>query len=100
MTVHRLYHDGKWRKTLALLAEMLPDKAYPHDAADIHYWTGRCHVEMDKPTAAVEALTKAIQADPKRAAFYELRGEAYRDLGEKAKAQADFAKAKVLAGEK
>ena len=96
MTVHRLYHDGKFRKTLALLEAMQAEKIYTHDAADVYSWIGRCHVEMGKPALAVEAFTKAIQIDPKNAAAYELRGEAYRELGEKAKAQADFAKAKAL----
>jgi tetratricopeptide (TPR) repeat protein len=100
MTVHRLYHDGEFRKTLALLAEMQTDKVYVHDVADLYYWIGRCHVEMRKPAAAVEALTKAIEIDPKKAAAYELRGEAYQGLGEKAKAKADFAKVKALEAER
>ena len=96
MTVHRLYHDGNFRKTLALLAEMQTDKVYVHDVADLHYWIGRCHFEMRKPGPAVEALTKAIEIDPKKAAAYALRGEAYRQLGEKAKAKADFVKARAM----
>jgi tetratricopeptide (TPR) repeat protein len=97
MTVHRLYHDGKFRKTLSLLEAMQTEKIYTHDAADVQCWIGRCHFEMNKPALAVAAFTRAIQLDPKNAAAYELRGEAYRELGEKAKAKADLAKAKALA---
>jgi tetratricopeptide (TPR) repeat protein len=48
---------------------------------------------------AVEDLTNAISADPKRAEAYVFRGSAYRYLEELGKAQADISVALKLAPE-
>lgn len=45
---------------------------------------------------AIDNATKAIQINPKFANAYQLRGLCYQELGDNAKAQADFKKAKEL----
>ena len=45
---------------------------------------------------AIADATKAIQINPKYVPAYQLRGKIYQKLGDEAKAQADFAKAKEL----
>ena len=94
-TVRRLYHDGKFDQTLKLLQQMLADKSY-HDHCDVHLWIGRCYMEIGSPQQAIQPLTAAISIDPNRLAAYLLRGDAYTQLGEKSKAEADYKKAREL----
>ena len=47
---------------------------------------------------AIKEFTKAIELYPNVAAYYELRGKCYKAIGDNARAQADFAKAKQLGG--
>ena len=63
------------------------------------YWMGRCLARLGKSAEALTAFTEAIRLDPENAAAYRARGELYEKLGEKAKSQADFAKAKELESE-
>ena len=60
------------------------------------YWIGRCLARLNKPAEAVAAFSEAIRLDPDNAPAYRARGEQYQKLGEKAKAEADLAKAKAL----
>jgi Flp pilus assembly protein TadD len=75
---------------------MRDEKGYEEDQSDANYWIGRCLARMNKPAEAIAALSEAIRLDPESAAAYQARGRLYQKLGEQAKAQADFTKAKQL----
>jgi len=47
-------------------------------------------------TQAIAAFAEAIELDPKNGSAYLGRGYVYDDLGERAKAEADFAEAREL----
>jgi len=100
MTLQTLVRGGNFKKALALLGQMETEKVYTADVADLYVWMGRCHLELGKPALAVEALGKSIGRDSRKAQAYQLRGEAFQKLGERAKAAADFAKAKELSAGK
>ena len=42
MTVHRLYHDGKFGKTLCCWPRCGPTRPTRTTRPDMHYWIGRC----------------------------------------------------------
>ena len=98
-TVHRFWRRGRFAKARELLEQMYDEEGYDEDLADISYWLGRSLIRLNKPTEALEALNEAIRLDPETAPAYRARGELYKKLGEKAKAEADLAKAKKLESE-
>jgi tetratricopeptide (TPR) repeat protein len=98
-TVHRFWRRAKFAKAQKLLEQMLDEEGYDEELSDVSYWLGRCLTQMHKPTEAVEALSEAIRLDPENAPAYRARGELYKKLGEKTKAEDDLAKAKKLESE-
>ncbi|KAI6190047.1 hypothetical protein M3Y97_00074500 [Aphelenchoides bicaudatus] len=63
------------------------------------YWLGKlwnnvsiCWCGMDRPEKALEASEKAIEYDDSRSVHFYNRAIAYRDLGRRAEAKADFKK--------
>jgi tetratricopeptide (TPR) repeat protein len=98
-TVHRFWRRGRIAKAEELLQQMQEEQGYDEEQADISYWLGRSLIRLNKPTEALEALSKAIRLDPQNAPAYRSRGELYKKLGQTAKAEADLAKAKKLASE-
>lgn len=95
-TVHFLWREGNFTKTLQLLRRMCGEEAYEEEESEVHYWIGRCLARLDKPTEAITVLSEAIQFDPDNAPAYRARGRLYEQLDEKNKAEADMAKAKEL----
>ena len=95
-TVHRFWRRGRFAKAQKLLEQMQDEEGYDEELADVSYWLGRCLVRLNKPSEALEAFSEAIRLDPENAPAYRARGELYKKLGEKAKAEADLAKAKEL----
>ena len=95
-TVHRHWRHGQFDKARKLLERMRGEEGYEDEQSDVSYWVARCLARLDKPAEAVAAFSEAIRLDPANAAAYRARGEQYQKLGEKAKAQADAAKAKEL----
>jgi tetratricopeptide (TPR) repeat protein len=95
-TVHRHWRHGQFNKARKVLQRMRDDEGYEEERSAVSYWLGRCLARLDKATDAVAAFSEAIRLDPESAAAYRARGEQYQKLGEKAKAQADAAKAKEL----
>jgi tetratricopeptide (TPR) repeat protein len=98
-TVHRFWRRGRFAKARELLEQMYDEEGYEEELADISYWLGRSLVRLNKPTEALESLNEAIRLDPESAPAYRARGELYKKLGEKEKAEADLAKAKKLGSE-
>jgi Flp pilus assembly protein TadD len=98
-TVHRFWRRGKFTRAQKILEQMREEEGYDEELSDISYWLGRCLIRLNKPTEAIEALNEAIRLDPESAPAYRARGELYRKLGEKSKAEADLAKAKKLESE-
>jgi tetratricopeptide (TPR) repeat protein len=95
-TVHLFWRQGKFLNSKRLLDKMQKEEGYEEDDSDVSYWLGRCLVHLKKPNEAIAAFNEAIRLDPKSADAYRARGELYQKLGEKAKAEADLAKAKEL----
>jgi tetratricopeptide (TPR) repeat protein len=95
-TVHRFWRRGKYAKAQQLLEQMLDEEGYDEDLSEISYWLARSLIGLNKPQEALEELNEAIRLDPKSAPAYRTRGELYKKLGEKAKSEADLAKAKKL----
>lgn len=95
-TVHRYWRRSDFRKALRLLDQMCGEKGYEDDEGEVHYWIGRCWQRLGKPTEAVKALSDSIRLDPTNAPAFRARGKLYEQLGEKDRAEADFAKAKEL----
>jgi tetratricopeptide (TPR) repeat protein len=95
-TVHRHWRHGRFDGALRLLERMRDEKGYEEDRADVQYWIGRCLARLNKPAEAIAALSEAIRLDPRSAAAHQARGQIYQKLGEQAKAEADFTKAKKL----
>ncbi len=52
------------------------------------------HMENGEDDRAVECFTEAIRLNPEHARAYHLRGQAYRESGNWAKAERDVAKAR------
>ena len=69
--------------------------ASPDDAT---FWRDRgiTQANMKRHAPAVEDLSKAIKLDPSNAALYEFRARCYASLGDEARWDADFKKAKEL----
>ncbi len=95
-TMHRYWRGGQIEKAQSLLREMQAEEAYEDEESEVSYWIGRCLARLDKPAEAVAAFSEAIRLDPENGPAYRARGEQYQKLGEKAKAEADLAKAKAL----
>ena len=95
-SVHRYWHGGKFERLHKLLKEMLAEEGYDEERTDVNYWIGACLAKLNKPAEAVAAYSESIRLDPKNTAAYRARGRLYAELGDKAKADADFAKAKEL----
>jgi Flp pilus assembly protein TadD len=98
-TVHRFFRRGRFAKARALLEQMQDEEGYDEEQADISYWLGRSLVRLNKPNEALDAFNEAIRLDPQNAAAYQARGELYKKLGEKEKAEADLTRAKKLESE-
>ena len=64
--------------------------------AATHYNIGVIHCFLNQHTAAIEALTQAINLDARFAAAYYKRGNAHYELGDVEAAQADFQQAALL----
>ncbi len=95
-TVHRHWRRSQFDKAQKLLRRMRGEEGYEDERGDVSFWIGRCLAKLDRPAEAMAAFTDAIQFDPELAAAYRARAELYEKQGEKAKAQADRAKAKEL----
>jgi tetratricopeptide (TPR) repeat protein len=98
-TVHLRWRQGKLKKALKLLEEMLAVQGYEAEATDVQMWIGRCQARLGKPAAAIAAFTEVIRLDPEDPDAYQARGEVYRQIGDTKKADADSAKAKQLEAE-
>ena len=61
-----------------------------------YYNRGTAYALLRKFKQAIQDFNKAIELNPNYAAAYNNRAYCYQELGDKAKAQADFAKAKEL----
>ncbi len=64
--------------------------------ADDAYSRGIDNLAGGPFAAAIADFTQAIELDPQRANAYRLRGVAYKNIGEEAKAEADYEKAMQL----
>lgn len=98
-TVHRYWRQSEYRKALKLLEKMCGEEGYEGDEGDVHYWMGCCWEKLGKPAEAVESLSDSVRLDPENAPAFRARGKLYEHLGEKDKAEADFAQAKKLENE-
>jgi tetratricopeptide (TPR) repeat protein len=95
-TVHYDWRQGEFREALNLLEQMCGEEGYEDDEGDVHYWMGRCWQRLGKPAEAIKALSDSIRLDPNSAPTFRARGKLYQQIGEKGKAEADFAKATEL----
>ena len=68
---------------------------YPNNSSA---YSGRAlaHICLEQYEQAIKDYNKAIELAPTDATAYQIRGFCYQQLGDEAKAQADFAKAKKL----
>jgi len=98
-TVHLFWRRGRFTNAQKILEQMREEEGYDEELSDISYWLGRCLIRLHKPKEALEALSEAIRLDPESAPAYRARGELYKKLGEKSKAEADLAKARKLESE-
>jgi tetratricopeptide (TPR) repeat protein len=98
-TVHRYWRRGRFAKAEQLLEQMQKEEGYDEELSDISYWLGSSLIRLNKSTEALEALSKAIRLGPQSAPAYRARGELYKKLGEKEKAEADLDNAKKLESE-
>jgi tetratricopeptide (TPR) repeat protein len=98
-TVNRLWRGGRFQRTLGLLEQMRKEQGYAEDEAEVQFWIGRCLAQLDKADDALAAFNEAVRLDPDHAEAYQARGRLYQKLGETAKAERDFAKAKRLRGD-
>lgn len=95
-TVHRQWRASRFGRVLHLLQRMRDEKGYEDDQADVQYWIGRCLARLNKPDEAITAFSESIRLDPHSATAHQARGQVYHKLGQQAKADADFAKARQL----
>jgi len=74
----------------------MPVHEYGTAGAAVPSWhtSGTCH--LGQYQRAIQDYDKAIQVDPDHVKAYTNRGNAYKNLGQKAKANADFGKACFL----
>ncbi len=100
-SVERLFRWRRYDRAIKLLQQMCveSDHFVEHgDHAEVHQWLGKCFLRQGKYDAAVEDLSAAIRIDPSDPDGFELRAQAYQELGEKEKAEADEKRAKELKG--
>jgi len=95
-TARRLWKQQKYREAAELLEGMAAEKEYTEDRLHVLLWLGRSRQEANMLDRAIEAFTEAIALAPSHANLYQFRGEVYRQQGKRAKADADFAKARQL----
>ena len=98
-TVHRFSGRGRYAKPANCWSGCRRSKVTTRNPSEVSYWLGRCLLQLHKPTEALEALSQAIRLDPESAPAYRARGELYKKLGEKSKADTDLAKARELESE-
>jgi tetratricopeptide (TPR) repeat protein len=98
-SVHRFWRRGIFNRAQKILEQMREEEGYDEEQSDVSYWLGRCLIGLHKPTEALEAFSDAIRLDAESAAAYRARGELFKKLGKKEKADADLAKAKKLESE-
>jgi tetratricopeptide (TPR) repeat protein len=83
-----LLDTGKTDESRALYERILSDEPR---AAEAHYGLGRIEAAAGRPAAAVPHLAKACALSPSFGAAHFALARAYRDLGEKEKAQGELA---------
>lgn len=98
LTVERFFGQAEYQKAIDLLDALELDSAGKDDRADIHLWLGRCLSKQNKSKEALEEFAAAIELLPDYAEIYYYRAQAYEQLGEKEKAEADAKKFKELNG--
>lgn len=79
----------------AEVIRICPTCTVAYDSRGLAYLANACLAKGEYEKAIADFI-EAIRFDPKHAAAYHFRGYAYSQMGEKAKAEADFAQAKKL----
>ncbi len=115
LTDYTKYVDGAWTSaSVQLLREMIPVSlaAYRYDvaqdqldalsqkgddSAQRYVWQGRLWQSENKLDEAISAFSKAVNRSPELAQAYQLRGNAFKELGDYTAALEDYSRALVLA---
>jgi tetratricopeptide (TPR) repeat protein len=98
LTVERLFDHAEFEEAKKLLATMCDESDGQDDHADVHLWIGRCLLGLKQPKEAVEEFNTAEKMLPDYDEIFQYRSQAYEQLGEKEKAEADAKKFKELGG--
>ena len=98
LTVERFFRQADYDKAIKLLSTMCDESDGQDDHADVHLWLGRCRLGLKQPKDALAEFSTAEKMLPDYAEIYQYRSQAYEQLGEKEKADADAKKFKELGG--
>ncbi|MCO6046041.1 tetratricopeptide repeat protein [Aeoliella sp. ICT_H6.2] len=85
---------GKMKLALGQLEELANAT---QDRADLDLQIALYALQLEMPRRAIEALDRAIEAQPDEAILYRYRGDSYLNIGKHAEAIADYEKAMELA---
>ncbi len=112
---YKKYVGGDWNSaSVKLLHEIIPVslEAYRYedaqaqldaleqkedDSAQRQMWQGRLYQSENKLDEAISAYSKAVNRSPKQAGPYQLRGNAFKELGDYAAALEDYSRVLALA---
>ena len=93
------YDTGLYDRAIILFDKAVDVSTSPSDYPATYYQRGYAYYRKGNYPRAIADYDEAIRLDPNNASAYELRAQAYEQLGDSAKAAQDWKKARGLSGE-